>query len=42
MVPKTEKDELDKLDLHLSTQLPKIFPEVEDNTKLLMIKMMKK
>ena len=33
MVPKNKKEELDKLDLHLSTQLSKLFPKVEDGTK---------
>ena len=35
MVPKNKKEELDKLDLHLSTQLSKLFPEVEDGTKII-------
>ena len=35
MVPKYKKGELDKLDLHLSTQLSKLFPEVEDGTKII-------
>ena len=35
MVPKNKKRELDKLDLHLSTQLSKLFPEVEDGTKII-------
>ena len=35
MVPKNKKGELDKLDLHLSTQLSKLFPEVEDGTKII-------
>ena len=35
MVPKNKKEELDKLDLHLSTQLSKLFPEVEDSTKII-------
>ena len=30
MVPKNEKEDLDKCDIHLSEQLPKLFPEVED------------
>ena len=30
MVPKNEKQDLDKDDIHLSEQLPKLFPEVED------------
>ena len=35
MVTKNKKDELDKLDLHLSTQLSKLCPEVEDGTKII-------
>ena len=35
MVPKNKKEELDKLDLHLSTQLSNLFPEVEDVTKII-------
>ena len=35
IVPKNKKEELDKLDLHLSTQLSKLFPEVEDGTKII-------
>ena len=35
MVPKNKKEELDKLDLHLSTQLSKLFPEVEDSKKII-------
>ena len=34
MVPKNKKEELDKLDLHLSIQLSKLFPEV-DGTKII-------
>ena len=30
MVPKNEKEDLYKCDIHLSEQLPKLFPEVED------------
>ena len=30
MIPKNEKQDLDKYDLHLSEQLSKLFPEVED------------
>ena len=30
MIPKNEKQDLDKLDLHLSEQLSKLFQEVED------------
>ena len=30
MVPKNEKQDLDKYDIHLSEQLSKLFPEVED------------
>ena len=30
MVPKNGKQDLDKYDIHLSKQLPKLFPEVED------------
>ena len=30
MVPKNEKQDLDKYDIHLSEQLPELFPEVED------------
>ena len=30
MVPKNEKQDLDKDDIHLSEQLSKLFPEVED------------
>ena len=30
MVPKNEKQDLDKYDIHLSEQLSKFFPEVED------------
>ena len=33
MVPKNKKGELDKLYLHLLTQLSKRFPEVEEDTK---------
>ena len=33
MVPKNKKGELDKLHLHLLTQLSKRFPEVEEDTK---------
>ena len=29
MIPKNEKQDLDKYDLHLSEQLSKLFPEVE-------------
>ena len=32
MVPKNEKQDLDKYDLHLSEQLSKLFPEVEDGS----------
>ena len=35
MVPQSKKEELDKLDLHLSTQLSNLFPEVEDVTKII-------
>ena len=35
MVLKNKKEELDKLDLHSSTQLSKLFPEVEDGTKII-------
>ena len=35
MVTKNKKEELDKLDLHLSTQLSNLFPEVEDVTKII-------
>ena len=35
MVPKNKNEELDKLDLHLSTQFSKFFPEVEDGTKII-------
>ena len=35
IVPKNKKEELDKLDLHLSTQLSKLFPEVEDSKKII-------
>ena len=35
MVPKIKKEQLDKLDLHLSTQLSKLFPEVEDGRKII-------
>ena len=31
MVPKNEKQDLDKGDLHLSEQLWKLFPEAEDD-----------
>ena len=34
MVPKNKKEELDKLDLHLSIQLSRLFPEV-DGTKII-------
>ena len=34
MVSKNKKEELDKLDLHLSIQLSKCFPEV-DGTKII-------
>ena len=34
MVPRNKKEELDKLDLHLSIQLSKCFPEV-DGTKII-------
>ena len=30
VIPKNEKQDLDKYDLHLSEQLSKLFPEVED------------
>ena len=30
MVPKNKKQYLDKFDLHLSEQLSKLFPEIED------------
>ena len=30
MVPKNEKQDLDKYDIHLSEQFSKLFPEVED------------
>ena len=30
MVPKNEKQDLDKYDINLSEQLSKLFPEVED------------
>ena len=30
IIPKNEKQDLDKYDLHLSEQLSKLFPEVED------------
>ena len=35
IVPKNKKEELDKLDLHLSTKLSKLFPELEDDTKII-------
>ena len=35
IVPKNKKEELDKLDLHLPTQLSKLFPEVEYGTKII-------
>ena len=35
MVPKNKKEELDKLDLQLSTDLSKNFPEGEDGTKVI-------
>ena len=31
IIPKNEKQDLDKYDLHLSEQLSKLFPEVEDS-----------
>ena len=31
MIPKKEKQDLEKYDLHLSEQLSKLFSEVEDN-----------
>ena len=31
MIPKNEKKSLNKYDLHLSQQLSKLFPEVEDS-----------
>ena len=35
MVPTYKKEELDELDLHLFTQLSKLFPEVEDGIKII-------
>ena len=32
MVPKNEKQDLNKYDIHLSEQLSKLFPEVEDGS----------
>ena len=32
VIPKNEKQDLDKYDLHLSEQLSKLFPEVEANS----------
>ena len=32
MVPKNEKQDLDKYDIHLSEQVSKLFPEVENGS----------